>query len=203
MYMIIRIIIGCVFLGCSILTINNSKLTHKQMLRTVIVIVSVAATCLSAFFPFENFFITFNSPETAYRYYSFSNSDIELCVEGENCDFLVDSANGSDTYLIIPKITNGWKIGIGANTKRIIQKISDEIIVYVYQYKDTGDYFVTILDTNGGTSTIQDGYSTQFYSLEKKNDSLGKTFVTYFAHIPNFDSQYTLVVNNNTIELGD
>ena len=114
---------------------------------------------------------------------------------------VIDSNRDSYTYLIIPKTIDGWKIGIGLNTKRIFRKHSNVISVYVHQYKNTNDYFITIFDTNGGELVISDDYNTKFYSLEKKNDFLGETFVTYYAHISYFNSEYSVVVNGNKIAL--
>ena len=105
--------------------------------------------------------------------------------------------------MILPKTADGWKIGIGSNTKRIVQKLSNGIVLYVYQYKNTNEYFITILDTNGGESTISDEYNTKFLSLERENDSLGKTFITYYAHITNLSPQYSLIVNDNRVVLGN
>ena len=152
-----------------------------------------------AFLPVENLFITFDSPEAAYEYYNWGGSNVELIIEGNSCDFVVDRQSEFDTYLIIPKTTDGWKIGIGSNTRRIAQKISDGIVLYIFQYKNTNDYFITIMDTNGGESKISDDYNTEFYALEKNNPVLKNTFITYYAHVPDFNSQYSVTVNDNLI----
>lgn len=202
MYNIIRIIIGCVFLVSSTIIIKKSKITRKRILYVVFTGISVALITALALVPFENLFITFSSPESAYDYYSLGKSNIELVVEGNNCDFAIDRNNNSDTHLIIPKTTDGWKIGIGLHTKRIVQKFSNGISIYVYQYKNTNDYFITILNTSGGESTVSDEYNTNFHSLENNDYVYGKTFVTYYAHIPDFNTQYSIMVNDIEIELG-
>ena len=154
----------------------------------------ILVTVLS-FLPLENYFITFDSPKKSYEYYNLGKSDIKLVVEGDESDFVVNRVNETDTYLIIPKSEDGWKIGIGSNTKRIIQKHSDEIVIYIYQYKNTNDYFITIFNTDGGGLNLSDNYNTKFYSLEKNNNILGKTFVTYYAHVPYFNHQYSILVD--------
>ena len=203
MYNIIRFVIGCIFLVCSITAIKKSKLIRKHMLYIVFASLSVLLIVVLAFLPLENLFITFDSPKAAYEYFVLGKSNIELIVEGEDCDFVIDRKNDSDTYLIIPKTADGWKIGIGSNTKRTVQKLSNGIVLYVYQYKNTSDYFITILDTNGGEATVSDEYNTKFFSLERYNDSLGKKFVTYYAHITNLNPQYGVIVNDNKIVLGN
>lgn len=201
MYNIIRFIIGCIFLVFSITAIKKSKVICKHILYVVFTSLSMILVVVLAFLPFENLFVTFDSPKAAYEYFNLGKSNIELIVEGDDCDFIIDRKNDFDTYLIIPKTTDGWKIGIGSNTKRIVQKLSNGIVLYIYQYKNTSDYFITILDTNGGKSTVSDEYNTKFYSLERNNDSLGKVFVTYYAHITNFNPQYSVIVNDTKIVL--
>lgn len=203
MYTIIRLIIGCIFLVCSIIAIKKSKVIRKYILYITFTSLSVLLIVVLTFLPFENLFITFDSPKAAYEYFNLGKSNIGLIVEGDDCDFIIDRKNDSDTYLIIPKTADGWKIGVGSNTKRIVQKLSNGIVLYVYQYKDTSDYFITILDTNGGVSTVSDEYNTKFFSLERYNDSLGKNYVTYYAHISNLNPQYSVIVNNNKIVLGN
>ena len=201
MYNIIRLIIGCIFLVCSITTIKKSKLIRKHILYIVFTSLSVLLIVVLTFLPFENLFVTFDSPKAACEYFNLGKSNIELIVEGGDCDFIIDRNNDSDTYLIIPKTAYGWKIGVASNTKRIVQKFSNGIVVYVYQYKNTSDYFITILDTNGGESTVSDEYNTKFFSLEIYNDSLGKVFVTYYAHITTLNQQYSVIVNDNKMGL--
>ncbi len=201
MYNIIRLIIGCIFLVCSITAIKKSKVIRKHILYIVFTSLSVLLIVVLAFLPFENLFVTFDSPKAAYEYFNVGKSNVELVVEGGDCDFIIDRKNDSDTYLIIPKTADGWKIGIGSNTKRIVQNLSNGIVLYVYQYKNTNDYFMTILNTNGGELTVSDEYNTKFFSLERYHDSLGKVFVTCYAHITNLDSQYSVIVNDNKIVL--
>ena len=182
--------------------LRNIKNTQNRPLCYYLVLfLSVGLVVVLSYLPLENLFITFDTPEKAFEYYNWGESDIELVVEGENCGFVVGSKENTDTYLIIPKTTDGWKIGIGSDTKKIVHKLDDGISVYVYQYKNTNDYFITILNTSGGESKVSDDYNTEFYSLEKYNGSLDKHFITYYAHISGFDSQYSVVVNGKTIAL--
>ena len=80
---------------------------------------------------------------------------------------------------------------------------SDSILFYLgFDFIFHTLYFITIFDTDGGELVISDDYNTKFYSLEKKNDFLGKTFVTYYAHMTNLNPQYSVIVNDNKIVLG-
>lgn len=172
-------------------------------MHIVSICVSLVLIVLLSHISFENLFITFDSPEDAYEYVNIGDSNIELVIEGDNCDFVIDSKKESNKYLIIPKSKNGWKIGIGADTKRIVQKAQKSIVIYVYQYKNTKDYFITVFDTNGGSLDISDNCNSQFYSISKEDDRLGEMVTVYFAHIPNYDSLYNVQVNGTKIEFNN
>ena len=44
-------------------------------------------------------------------------------------------------------------------------------------------------------------YNSEFEPLKSGEDSLGQTYTTYYAHIPDFDSSYSLTVNGTEIVL--
>ena len=204
MYNIIRLIIGGIILACLCIVIKKSKAIRKRMLYIVSTVLSMVLAIVLMFVPFENLFVTFDSPKAAYEYYILGKSNIELIVEGDACDFIVDRKSDVDSILIIPKTADGWKIGIGLNTKRIVDKLSNGISLSVYQYKDTNDYFLTVFDTNGGESTILDENNTEFIPLEERHvDPLGRTFVSYYAHMTDFNPKDVVVVNGNKISLGN
>lgn len=165
----------------------------------VALVVAVILTTISALIPIENALITFSSPESAYNYNNSGN--VRFMVDGKKTDFVVGAKGDADVYLIIPKSSNGWKLGMGLDTKRVFQTISNGITIYVYQYKNTDEYYITVLDTNGGSTNITDNHNSEFKCLEKSNNTIGKTFYTYYAYVNNFDDQYTLTVNGNSIKI--
>ena len=189
MYGIIRLIIGIVFFVFSIIVIKKYIVAHKRILYFVFTSIAIALITVLAIIPFENLFITFSSPKLSYEYYTSGKSNIELVVEGTDCDFVVDCKNDAYTYLIIPKNSYGWKIGTGVNTKRIFQKISNGITVYIYQYKNTNDYFITIFDTAGGELEILDSYNTEFDFLKKITSLLERNL------LPTMHISLTLIHN--------
>ncbi len=172
----------------------------NRWMKAGLVVLAIAFITALAFVPVENAFCRFRSAEDVYKYYLSGETRTDAVIEGENSDFVVGVRNGTRTYLIVPKTENGWKLAAGKDTRKIARSFSEGISVYVYQYKDTQDYFITILDTNGGSSRILDDNHTAFYALAETNDALGKTYVTYYAYIPGWTSQYRLTVNGVEIQ---
>ena len=142
MYNLVRLIIGCIIFACSMIAVKKSKAVNKRALRLVFAILSVVLTGLLGFFPFENLFVTFDSPKAAYNYYyTFEKSNIDLIVEGDTCDFVVERKNATEKHLIVPKTADGWKVGLSTDIKRIVYKSSEEFLAFVYQYKNANEYF--------------------------------------------------------------
>ena len=201
MFIILRLIIGFIFLLFMVIIIKKIKYKYKFKGYIFSAVLSIILITVIAFLPFENLFITFDSPEAAYNYVNFGKSNIELVVSGKNCDFIIDDKKTSYSYLIVPKCKEGWKIGIGVNTKMIMSKIYNDIVINVFQYKNTNDYFIVLLNTKGESINLKDSNNSVFYSLEKSNEQLNETFITYFINVINLDSEYWLSIDGERIPI--
>lgn len=194
MFGIIRILLGCVLLVCFSFFIKKTGPGKKYSKYIGEVVLSVALSTALAFVPFENLLVTFSSPEAAYKYVN-AGTDVKLVVDGKNSDFVIGDRNGTDVLMAVPKTAKGWKIGVGSNIKQITHRVKDGIVISVYQYKDTEDYYILVYDTQGEPIDISDSFGTEFLSVERYSDSLGKMFVTYYASVEKLDQQYTLTIN--------
>lgn len=198
MYGLVRIILGCLLFLVIFLFARKNGMIRRRTL-CFIAVISVAVTVLLGFLPFENAFITFDSAEKAYEYYIPGKSNIEIVIEGNESDLVIDYKNETETYLIVPKTKEGWKIGIGSNIEDITRKISDNIIIHVFRYKNTDDYFVTIFDVNGNEINISDDCNTEFHPIKRNNKYTRKSYVTYYAYIYGLDLEYELNVNGEKV----
>ena len=197
LFAITRIILGITIFIIGYFLIGKIKSINAFRKLIITFMLTIIFTTLSALIPLENVFVTFSSPESAYNYNH--SGKVKLIVNGSKTDFIVGEKNNTDVYLIVPKSDNGWKQGLGLDTKRICDKISDGITVYVYQYKNTDDYYIVLLNTNGGPLT--DNNNSEFIYSESANSILNKTFYTYYAYLNSFNRQYTLTVNGENVSL--
>lgn len=198
-FIMIRLAFGSITFIIGFLLIRKSGVIHKRRWSIITFVIAIILTTISALIPIENALITFSSPKSAYNYNN--SGDVKLIVDGKKTDFVVGAKGDTDIYAIIPKANSGWKIGMGLDTKRIIQTISDGITIYVYQYKNTNDYYITIFDTKGGSLDITDNRNSKFKYLDKSNSSLGRMFYTYYAYINEFNDQYALTINGKLIKI--
>lgn len=203
MFSIIRLVIsGIILISCGIF-IQKNKSTHKRLLSLIAIGVSMFLIIVLSIFPVENLLIRFDSPVAAYKYYyTFEKNEVELILEGRHCDFVVGSdKDNTIRYLPIPKNAEKYKIGTGSDIKRVAHSFSNGVSISVFRYKNSEDYFISILNTQGEKVEVSDKNGSQFYSVERENESLKKTLVTYYAYIPEYNSDYQVIVNGTPIFL--
>ena len=197
MFNIIRSIIASILLVGLIIFIKKSKSTRKRMLYVVSVCASVMFAFLLFFVPFESLFITFDSPEKAYEYMT-GESKVDLIVSGKECDLLITRDDIAFSNRLVPKTEDGWKISGNFDSSTIELNTPEKIFAMVYRYKNTNDYFLAINHDELESLDLSDDYGTEFYPFEWSS-FYGKKRITYFAYIPNFNSEYTLTINGEKI----
>ena len=204
MYYTIRNVIVLLLYILSILGIVRSRIKRKLVWCIVsFILICGALPFALGSFPVEDYFITFKSPEAAYEYSISSKSNIALVVEGDHSDFIVarnDNSDSTYTYSILPKTADGWKVGLASYLEKVAAGLSDSVGINVFRYKDTSDYFITVITFDEDT-TVSDEYNTRFYPLEHYSDYKEKTLVDYYAHLTNFDPEYSVIVNGSKVEL--
>ena len=124
---------------------------------------------LSFFLPIENIFFTFSSPDSSYRYANLSAPDVDLVVSGQDSDLVIGYEKSTGVYLIIPKTADGWKVGIGADTKMVKTIVQEDIVVNVYQYSKSEDYYVIIHCLSEKEHTVTDNYDSHFSYRQEDN----------------------------------
>lgn len=194
MYVLIRVLVCCLILLIGLFITHRQK-KRKNMKRTRIIflILSIAISSVFMFLPFENIFITFPTVESAFNYVYSGN--VTSVINGIDSDLVISVKNDSRTLCAVPKDTNGWKIGLASGLKPIYKKISSGIIVHVYRYKKSNDYYVTIIDTKGGESVIQDNRNSIFRCSVEDSD-VSEPFYRYYACVHDFNSDYIITVND-------
>ena len=134
MYSIIRLLISGVLFCVSHFSINKSKHKFSKKIHVLAFVLFVVFYGILLSVPIENTFFSFDSPKAAIAYYNPGNTNIELIVNGNGCDFVViKGKNNEKTYSIIPKTSDGWKVGTGKDIKTISQGVVDGYFYLVFQ----------------------------------------------------------------------
>ena len=194
MFGLFRTIFWGIVLFGGLYVVKKKKAKKYQLILFVTCILVLWS--VSGLLPVENIFITFSSPEKAYEYVN--SEKIQLVVGGDHTTFVVGKESPRKyVYLIIPKSDSGWKIGRGLDTKLIKQKVVDEIVVRVYQYRNTDDYYVTVSDVRGNVVDINDNNDSIFHVLEEIKGG----YYTYYAYVNKITDQYSITVNGEEVKL--
>lgn len=168
------------------------KFTSANKRRWCILAMMVALILgeLSCLLPVENAFISFPTPGKAFNYYQ--NKKADIVVEGKNSAFVQSSSDGE--IGIMPRSSDGWKIGTFCDIKDFPVKVDDKVIVELFRYKNTDDYYIFVSNHMNKNYKIADNRNTQFKCFDKSPNE-------YFAYINKIDNQYRLIVDGEEIPI--
>ena len=205
-YCLIRWIILLIVLISLVVKIKKSKILRKKLLYFISVSISLVMSLVIVLTPVENLFVTFDSPESVFKYDNMGLEEIDLVVDGNFSTFIIDREGNTNTYSIIPKVENGWKLRNGFAELFKHSSYSPHCkyaFVTVYQYTDMSDYYVTISPLEDYSIEISDSCGTQFFSLTDTSEAADDDWVTYIGHISDFKEGYFLTVNDQKIQFED
>ena len=142
MYNVIRLIISFVIALIVTVILWKTKQNKKQALVLFIVILVLSSFVLD-FFPFENYFYTFKSPNSVTEYVSFRSPN--FVIEGKDSTLtIIKESPSKDNVSIIPKNNEGWKIDKGSNTQIISTNVINNQVIFIYRYLKTNEYYISI-----------------------------------------------------------
>ena len=152
----VRIIIAAIISIIVAVCLRKFTKIHKQYISILTVaVIFVVATVLN-FIPFENTFMTFSTPEESFDYFHNKKFESQLVIDGKKSSLVIGGENGDYTIQIVPKAENGWKLARGVDTKVVVNETVDGVAINVFQYKDTQECFISVVNINGGEIEISD-----------------------------------------------
>lgn len=192
-FAIVFVLIAITFLISFTLKIKINKMVALIFVGITSVVISI--------FPVENAFCTFNSPESVYRYMDFQNTDVEILVEGESCDYVIGKTTKQNKYstMVIPKNEKGWKIvnSLAVKERRIFVGSLTGYSVSTIQYKD--DWFIKIAFLTPGNHKIESNSECDLKKLAFSLDD-GNELCEYYGHITDPES-YNLFIDGEEIKI--
>lgn len=194
MFGIVRMLFWLLVFGICIVAIKKHNIRYNKLSNVFFIATILGLWIFSMFVPIENMFMKFKTPENAFKYVSFEN--VKTVVYGKKSAFVIGEGNESN-YLIVPKGKDGWKIGRGLDTIRLSNLYVDGIIVRVYQYKTTKEYFVEIANMDGEKYDLSHNRESAFIISENKNSKIN--LCQYYTYVYDLDENYVLKVNDQKI----
>ena len=150
-------------------------------------------SAVEALFPMENLFVTFHSPEAAYRFRYPGATNIQV-IEGEQSTFVwgKDKKDDAIQFHIVPKTDKGWKNAGVLDMDAHIFHPENGITVEILRHKPSGDCYACVQNMRKKNSVITDERGSQFQPDEML---AGDMIYEYFAYIGQPSGTYTLTVD--------
>jgi hypothetical protein len=91
-------------------------------------------------------------------------------------------------------VDGGWQIGLGRDTQLVSQTVSENAVIYLYRYRPTEEYFLSIVDVQGAGLQISDPRQSDFYRVGERG---------YYGYVPGFAMPYQVEINGETVVIHD
>lgn len=182
-YWIIILLIFIVFL----LILKKLNVKNKKLGIFIFIIIAYVIYMVLSLFNIDNFFMTFSTPEKAFKYQY--NKKIDKVIDGKNTSLVISK---DDAIYVYPKYNNSYKLPTGIITK-VKQAYSNGVEIQILTYKNTGDYYAVISSTNQSFIHISDNISSEFY--ERKFYDINE----YYAYLKGYNSNYSVVLDDKVI----
>ena len=193
-----RMLLGGVVSVVSVRGILKSRIVHKKAFIALIIVACILVITISSMYPVENIFVSFSTPEEAFRYATIGK--IESILDGESSSLVVYKTD-THTYswTVFPKTTNGYKIPTYFTSKRISQKVDVYADFSTYRVSGTQDYYIRATITHGN-ETIE-VYDPSGVTVEATVVKIQGTYWSYI-YLQDFSKEHYIVLNGEPVTLG-
>lgn len=193
---IIRWCIGIALFVIFFFALKNKKrhINHGKKRIIISAVFAVLITTVIFFIPFENLFVHFKTPESAYCY--FQTGTPKYTVYGKNSAIIIADDRESENISVISKAdkVGSWKISLGYNTKIVSQSFHGGNSAVVFKHKPTGDCYIFVY-ANDLQSSVKDEQGTKFVEISNESTPVKE----YVAYLANFEKNYTVNVNGDVL----
>ena len=115
MFTIVRYVVWFVIIVSALLFYKRFPCKIVKILSCIIAIILLT---VSMIVPFENMFVSFTSPEEAFKYTN-PKTQVLFSIDGEDTTFVVGKISEAKyTSLILPKKNDRWKVGMALYVQR-------------------------------------------------------------------------------------
>lgn len=187
-----RGIIGIIIIIMVIFYYCKSKKTLLIKMTTSVIVLFVITV---SFFRIENFFIKYNSIETAFNN-SGVHGNIIKTIDTKNSTLIIYANNDASGTLLLYKDDNQWRVPVfNGNTK--MKRLRDGSLLMLNKEKDTNNYYI-LISTDKHNFEITDSKNTIFdnYKLSNSNIFEELTENEYVAFIENVSKNYYIKIDD-------
>lgn len=198
-YLLVALVVALVILMCYLFLKTRARGGRRTFIAG-----GAALCCLLLLSLVGNLFITFPSAEKAYEAISHGDTNVDLVVEGNECDLIVD-INASEGYHrihFIPKTENGWKASILSGVECVVDLFyQNGAAISVFKYRFSDDYFVCVDKIQPGESVVSDSCGSEFFMVSMEKPGYENGQISYYTRIVDIASPYWVEIDGRRIDL--
>lgn len=197
-FIIYRIIFWIFILSLGLCVIRRSGIKNKKRCGAILAVMSMVMMSLSAMVPVENAFVTFSTVEDAYCY--MHNENIAATSNGSQTALVIGRDNEKYTFSAVLRSNDGWKLGtgIGLSSDTIV---SDGIVIQIYRYQNTADYYITVEAADGVRLNVSDSVGSHYQCMINEDTVSGEQYYMYYVCVTAPAESYSVNVNNRLVQL--
>ena len=155
----------------------------------IVTIISFLATTLY-WFPFENMFINFSSPEDVFKYTT--NGYIDKIIYGDSSCMIIYTDNNSKHTLFVLEVNNAYKIVTYPQYSKEHLFSKNYCTANIYTLNQTGDtYCVGEFISDVNDVNITDNFNTEYYFF-KADESI----YYFYGYINDYNENYSVYINS-------
>lgn len=199
-YHAIRIILF-IIIFITLFILLKKKIDKRKYTKIILLVGCIIACNLFFLFPIENIFISFDSPEAVFKY--FSHGQIKDVSEGINSCMIVYSTGTNEySYILIPKSDDGYKIPNALTTKKISKSFQKTGSFELCRVNKTDDYYVFgVFISESEDFKMFDSENTQFKTRvfnDLDYNITNKTYIAY-AFVDDIKEDYYVSLNGEKV----
>lgn len=187
-----RGIIGIVLIVIVFWIYRNSRRSKKNKF---IMIISIIILIIISSFRIENLFISYNSPESAFKNSGLKGNIIKT-VDSKYSTLVIYTDQETSSNLVLCKEKGKWKVPL-FHSEAAMKRLRDGSLLILNKEKDKDNYYI-LISLNNSNYKILDNKNTNFEKYELSNNKMFEslTETEYVAYVENVDENYYIEINN-------
>lgn len=196
----------------TVLLIRFTFLGKKKLYIILTIIVSIVGlNTLSAQFPIENLFISFKSPESAFKYFQDGRmaGNIVKVVDGRSSSmvvFIEDNSFIGRTF-ITPKTDKGYVIPSWFTVEKYTRNLNERkygpfiVDISIYKVVDTNDYFYYgSIITEVENVSITDSNNVNVKHFYRDDTSFNSSII-FYGYVENLTGEYQFLIGDQKVSI--
>lgn len=158
-----------------------------------------AAISLVSVYPVENLFVSFDSPQKAFNYYTFG--EIEKTVDGEeSCMIVYRNRNNTYQELIMQKTEKGYKLPSEILSKTVEKKQQRENNMKIIHAVGTHDYYISgYTATKDENIKIRSSDDRELECISVNTETSDYKIILFYGVTDSYSGNYNVYMNDNAL----